>query len=170
VAEGAQGPRTDQFAAQRVWESRDGVPGRACWVVMRRNLDGSELKWYLSNAPADTPLATLGGVGAMRWPIETAFQMAKGETGLDEYEVRGWVGWHHHITLALLAGAFLLQLQQEWGEKAAPDHAAAAEPGGPGTAAAADVDLARFVDLAGPHPGPQCRCHAGPRQSTPTPA
>lgn len=162
VAEGAQGPRTYQFAAQRVWESRDGIPGRAGWLVVRRNLDGSELKWYLSNAPADTPLATLGGVGAMRWPIETAFETAKGETGLDEYEVRGWGGWHHHITLALLAGAFLLQLQQEWGGKAAPDHAAPTEPGGPGVVATTDVDLDRLVDLAGPHPGPQCRRQAFP--------
>jgi hypothetical protein len=49
--------------------------------------------------------------------IETEFETAKGETGLDEYEVRRWAGWHHHLTLALLAGAFLLTMQQEWGEK-----------------------------------------------------
>ena len=50
--------------------------------------------------------------------IETEFQTAKGETGLDEYEVRSWQGWHHHIALALLAGAFLLDLQQDWGGSA----------------------------------------------------
>ena len=120
VAEGAQGPRTYLFAACRVWESRAGLPGRACWLVLRRNPDGSELKYYLSNAPADTPLLTLGQVGAKRWPIETEFQLEKNETGLDEYEVRSWWGWHHHITLAMLAGVFLLQLEQEWGEKDAP--------------------------------------------------
>ena len=54
----------------------------------------------------------------MRWCVETEFQTDKGETGLDEYEVRSWQGWHHHIVLAMLAGAFLLRLQQEWGEKA----------------------------------------------------
>jgi SRSO17 transposase len=125
VAEGAQGPRTYQFMSRRVWESRDDVPGRACWLVLRRNLDGSELKYYLSNAPADTPLRRLAEVGAMRWPIETEFQTEKGETGLDEYEVRSWQSWHHHVTLALLAGTFLLSLQQNWGEKHAPDYPAA---------------------------------------------
>src|SRR5436305_5581065 len=128
VAEGAQGPRTYQFAARRVWESRDGLPGRACWLVLRRNLDGSEPRYYLSNAPADTPLRTLAQVAAARWVIETEIQTAKGETGLDEYEVRRWAGWHHHITLAMLAGAFLLTLQQDWwGEKDAPAHAHASQ-------------------------------------------
>jgi SRSO17 transposase len=114
VAEGAQGPRTHRFAALRVRESRDGVPGRACWLVLRRDLDGSEPKFYLSNAPEDTPLAALARVGATRWTVETEFQLTKGQVGLDEYEVRSWPGWHHHITLCLLANAFLLSLQRDW--------------------------------------------------------
>jgi SRSO17 transposase len=113
VAEGAQGPRTYQFVALRVWESRDGLPGRACWLLLRRNLDGTEPRYYLSTAPADTPLLNLAQVAAARWVIETDFETAKGETGLDEYEVRRWAGWHHHLTLALLAGVFLLTMQQE---------------------------------------------------------
>lgn len=119
VAEGAQGPRTHRFAALRVRESRDGVPGRACWLVLRRNLDGTEPKYSLSNAPEDIPLATLARVGATRWTVETEFQTSKGQVGLDEYEVRSWPGWHHHVTLCLLANAFLLSLQQEWGGKGA---------------------------------------------------
>ena len=142
VAEGAQGPRIHQFAALRVWESRDGLPGRACWLVLRRDLDGSEAKYYLSNAPADTPLLRLAQVGAMRWPIETEFQTEKGETGLDEYEVRTWLGWQHHITMALLAGAFLLSLQLDWGGKAAPDHPPAAHASLAATATAAHMDEA----------------------------
>jgi len=120
VADGAQGPRTHRFAALRVRESRDGVPGRACWLVLRRDLDGSEPKFYLSNAPEDAPLAALARVGATRWTVETEFQTSKGLVGLDEYEVRSWPGWHHHITLCLLANAFLLSLQRDWtgvGEK-----------------------------------------------------
>ncbi len=139
VAEGAQGPRTYQFAAQRVWESRAGLPGRECWLMWRRNVDGSELKYYLSNAPAGTPLLRLAQVGAQRWPIETEFQTDKGETGLDEYEVRSWQGWQHHITMALLAGAFLLSLQQEWGEKDAPGDPAADHPCAAATATPAPV-------------------------------
>ena len=50
--------------------------------------------------------------------------------GLDEYETRTWAGWHHHVALCLLAGAFLLSLQQAWGEKDAPDHPSAGLPGG----------------------------------------
>jgi SRSO17 transposase len=155
VAEGAQGPRIHQFAALRVWESRDGLPGRACWLVLRRDLDGSEAKYYLSNAPADIPLLRLAQVGAMRWPIETEFQTEKGETGLDEYEVRTWLGWHHHVTMALLAGAFLLDLQLDWGEKAAPDHPAADHAGPAATAAAAHLDARPIAGLADGHPAPQ---------------
>jgi hypothetical protein len=140
VAEGAQGPRSHQFAALRIWESRDGLPGRACWLVLRRDLDGSAAKYYLSNAPAATPLLRLAQVGALRWPVETEFQTEKGETGLDEYEVRTWLGWQHHITMALLAGAFLLSLQQDWGEKAAPDHPTAAHAGLAAIATAAHMD------------------------------
>ena len=114
VAQGAQGPRVHRFAALRVWESRDGVPGRACWLVLRRNLDGSEPKYYLSNAPEETPLAELARVGAARWTVETEFQHGKGLAGLDEYEVRSWPGWHHHMALCLLANAFLLSLQRRW--------------------------------------------------------
>jgi len=151
VAEGAQGPRTYLFAARRVWESREKLPGRECWLVLRRNPDGSEPKYYLSNAPADTPLLTLAQVGAKRWPIETEFQMEKNETGLDEYEVRSWQGWHHHITMALLAGIFLLSLQQEWGEKDAPSDPAANQPCAARTAPTANLDSPGVVALACRH-------------------
>jgi SRSO17 transposase len=148
VAEGAQGPRRYQFVGQRGWESRAGLPGRESWLIARRNLDGSDLKFYLSNAPAEAPLPTLAQVGAQRWPIETEFQTEKGETGLDEYEVRGWAGWHHHITLALLAGAFLLTVQQDWGGKSARPDAAAGEPRVAGTAPPADLDRRRPLAVA----------------------
>jgi SRSO17 transposase len=151
VAEGAQGPRTYQFVAQRVWESRGGLPGRACWLVLRRNLDGSELKFYLSNASADTPLLILGRVGAARWPIETEFQTEKGETGLDEYEVRSWAGWHHHMILALVAGAFLLTIQQDWGGKSARSDAAPSQSRAARDPTAADLDAHRLAGLARRH-------------------
>jgi len=155
VAEGAQGPRQYQFAALRVWESREGLPGRACWLFFRRNLDGSELKPYLSNAPEDIPLLILARVSAMRWPVETEFQLEKGETGLDEYEVRSWQGWHHHITMALLAGAFLLSLQQEWGEKDAPNHAPATHTRLARIAAPTHLDARRVVAMAARDAVPQ---------------
>jgi SRSO17 transposase len=166
VATGAQGPRRYQFAAQRGWESRAGLPGRACWLVLRRNLDGREPKYYLSNAPADVPRATLGRVGAWRWPIETLFQTEKGETGLDEYEVRGWRGWHHHITLALLAGAFLLTLRQDWGEKDARHHYPPGQPGAARGAAASHLDGRRAPRLVARHPPAQHPCRPFPCQTS----
>ncbi len=148
VGDGAQGPRTYQFAVLRVWECHDGIPGRECWLVLRRNLDGSELKYMLSNAPATTCAQTLGRVGATRWSVETDIQTHKEEIGLDEYEVRSWQGWHHHITLSLLAGAFLVQVHQEWGEKDAAAHAATGQPGAARTVAQASVERRGVVALA----------------------
>ena len=139
VAEGSQGPRSYMFSAQRVRVTRRRKPGEMVWAVYRRNLDGSEPRYYLSNAPEDTPLETLAYVGGSRWRIETEFETEKSDVGLDEYETRTWAGWHHHVALCLLGGAFLLSLQQAWGGKDAPDHEAAGLPGGAGIAAQGTV-------------------------------
>ena len=147
VAEGTQGPRSYRFSAQRVRPTSRRKPGEIHWAIYRRNLDGSEPRYYLSNAPEDTPLETLAHVGGSRWRIETEFETEKSDVGLDEYEtrtpyqVRGrlWAGWHHHVALCLLGGAFLLSLQQAWGENDAPDHEAAGLPGGARDAAPGTV-------------------------------
>ena len=130
VAQGSQGPRTYRFSARRVRATSKRKPGEAHWAVYRRNLDSSEPRYYLSNGPEDTTLDTLAYVGGSRWYIETEFETEKGDVGLDEYETRSWAGWHHHIAMCLLGGAFLLSLQQDWGEKDAPDHEAAGVPCG----------------------------------------
>ena len=117
VAEGSQGPRSYRFSAQRVRPTSRRKPGEIHWAVYRRNLDGSEPRYYLSNAPEDTPLETLAYVGGSRWRIETEFETEQSDVGLDEYETRTWAGWNHHVALCLLGGAFLLSLQQDWGKK-----------------------------------------------------
>ena len=124
VAQGSQGPRTYSFSAQRVRPTSKRKPGEIHWAVYRRNLDGSEPRYYLSNAPEDTPLEKLAYVSGSRWRIETEFETEKSGVGLDEYETRTWAGWHHHVALCLLGGAFLLSLQQDWGGKDAADHPA----------------------------------------------
>ena len=139
VAEGSQGPRSYLFSAQMVRPTSRRKPGEIHWAIYRRNLDGSEPRYYLSNAPEDTPVETLAYVGGSRWRIETEFETEKSDVGLDEYETRTWTGWHHHVALCLLAGAFLLSLQQAWGKKDAPDHEAAGLPGGAGNAAQGTV-------------------------------
>lgn len=170
VAEGAQGPRRYQFVAQRVWECRDEVPGRESWLLLRRNLDGSELKYYLSNAPVPTPLRTLGRVGALRWAIETEVEQGKGYAGVDEYEVRSWAGWEHHTTLALRAGAFLLSLEQDWGEKDARPDAGASQPAVAGTTATPALESGGAVGMVGDNPGAQRRGQMLARQTPRTAA
>ena len=131
VAEGSQGPRSYQFSAQRVRATRRRKPGEIHWGIYRRNLDGSEPRYYLSNAPEDTPLETLAYVGGSRWRIETEFETEKSDVGLDECETQTWPGWRHHVALCLLAGAFLLSLQQDWGGRC---------PGSPGPKACPRVN------------------------------
>jgi SRSO17 transposase len=77
------------------------------WLLVRRSRADGELAFYACFAPAGTSLVGLVRVAGVRWAIEESFQTAKGEVGLDHYEVRRWPGWYRHITLALLAHAFL---------------------------------------------------------------
>ena len=107
-------PRTYRCSAERARATSQRRPGAEGWVLYRQNLDGSEPRYCLSNAPAETPLETLAGVGGSRWHIETACETSKSDVGMDEYETRTWPGWHHHIAMGLLASAFLLSLQQAW--------------------------------------------------------
>ena len=117
LAEGSQGPHDYEFSARRVRPTSRRKPGNIHWAIYRRNLDGSEPRYNLSNAPEDTPLETLAYVGGSRWRIETEFETERSEEGLDDYETRTWAGWHHYVALCLLEGAFLLSLQQAWGKK-----------------------------------------------------
>lgn len=121
LLEGSKGPLVADFAALRAVAVRDRLPAGEVWVLLRRKVDGAanvpELKYYLSNAPADTPLQTLVWLSGMRWPIETCFAECKGELGLDHYELRFWPGWHHHMTLVFLAHHFLVQLQHKFDQR-----------------------------------------------------
>ena len=82
-------------------------------LLIRRSLgEKQELAFYLTSAPPGTTLADLVRVAGPRWTIEECFEAAKGEVGLDQYEVRSWTGWHRHITLAMLALAYLTVLRK----------------------------------------------------------
>jgi SRSO17 transposase len=110
IKEGSKGPIVADMAALRLIAMREGLPGPEVWLVLRRNLGTGELKSYLSNAPADTALATLVRLSGMRWPIETCFEDGKQYVGMGDYEVRGWRGWQHHMTLCILAHFFLVRV------------------------------------------------------------
>jgi SRSO17 transposase len=125
VAEGSQGPRVYEYAEVWVWFSEEGLPGPKERLLVRRSIaQEPELKYHRSNAPAEVPLEKLAAVRGTRWTVEEDIQSGKGECGLDEYETRGWVGWHHHTALSLLALAFLVLQKQRLGEKRGPDDGA----------------------------------------------
>jgi SRSO17 transposase len=125
VAEGSQGPRVYEYAEVWGWFSEEGLPGPRERLLARRSLGQEpELKYHRSGAPAEVPLLKLAQVRALRWTIEEGIKSAKGECGLDEYETRGWVGWHHHTTLSLLALAFLVLQRVRLGGKRATDERA----------------------------------------------
>ena len=116
IKEGSKGPIICDFACLRVTVVRDGLPGDTVWLVLRRNVDDpTEVKFYLSNAPATTPLTTLVRMSGVRWAIESSFAESKGEVGLDHYETRSWLGWHHHMVLVMLAHHFLVRLRVQLG-------------------------------------------------------
>ena len=79
---------------------------------------------YIAYAPATTPLTEMVRVAGMRWTVEESLQTAKGEVGLDHYEVRRWTGWYRHITLAMWAQAFLAVVRAETGTEVTPQKGA----------------------------------------------
>jgi SRSO17 transposase len=133
VAEGSQGPRVYEYAEVWAWFSEEGLPGPRERLLVRRSLGQEpELKHHRSNAPAEVPLLKLAQVRATRWTIEEDIKSGKGQCGLDEYETRGWSGWHHHTALSMLALASLvLQRSRLGGKRAGDDGARGPRPAGP---------------------------------------
>ncbi len=110
AGDGAKGPRLYDWA---YLPCRGAAPGWRMGLLVRRSAaKPDELAYYLAHAPEQTTLAQLVRVAGTRWTIESCFEAAKGEVGLDEYEVRSWTGWHRHVTLAMLAHAYLAVLRK----------------------------------------------------------
>ncbi len=144
MLEGAKGPLVADFVAFRALAVRDKLPGPEVWVLLRYKVIGPDdqpkVKFYLSNAPADTPLEELVRVCGMRWPIESSFEEGKGELGMGEYELRFWAGWHHHMTLVILAHHFLARLQRRLSQR---EGGAKAGGQAPGNSSASGPDRSR---------------------------
>jgi hypothetical protein len=78
--------------------------GYGRWLPIRRSVTGpTEVAYFACGGPPATTLRQLVPVAGVRWATEDLFEMGKGECGLDGYEVRGWTGWHRHVTLSLWA-------------------------------------------------------------------
>jgi len=104
--QGAKGPRLYDWALLRTNSPEPDEYAR--WLLIRRSVcDPSEVGYFACGGPPGTGLSELVRVAGARWAIEDLFELAKGDCGLDEYEVRGWVGWHRHVTLGLFALAVL---------------------------------------------------------------
>jgi SRSO17 transposase len=118
VREGAVGPLVFEFAAVRCWSMRHRKPGPPAWLLIRRSLEEApEVKYYISNAEAETPLGTLALVACTRHRVEDFFEDGKSYLGMAQYETRSWTGWHHHMTLVALAHLFVTLARQRLKKK-----------------------------------------------------
>jgi SRSO17 transposase len=117
LRQGERGPIEVQAFSTRVETKRDGAPPRKEILLVVQSLFGDKTWYYL--APKNAPLKTkkLVWVASHRHDIEQLFQAAKGEAGLDHYEVRSWVGWHHHVALSMVALWFLTIERRRLGKK-----------------------------------------------------
>jgi len=105
AGDGAKGPRVYHWARAAIRPLEDSA---SYWLLVRRSLtDPTDRAYYLCYGPEHTPLRELVRVAGARWAIEETFQTAKGQVGLDQYQVRRYDSWYRHITLAMLAHAFL---------------------------------------------------------------
>src|SRR5262245_12838545 len=106
AGEGSQGPRHYDWACLALPYAT--AAGKAHWLLARRSRsDPTKLAYYRAYGPTDSPVTEMVRVAGRRWTIEEGFEQAKGEVGLDQYEVRRYDAWYRYITLALLAHAAL---------------------------------------------------------------
>jgi SRSO17 transposase len=118
LGQGAKGPLAFEFAAIRVWAVRHGEAGPPIWLLVRRSLEPvPEVKYYVSNADASTPLEVLARVACTRHKVEDFFEDAKSYLGMAQYETRSYVGWHHHMSLVAMAHLFITLTRRVLGKK-----------------------------------------------------
>ena len=127
VSEGTKGPIEYEFTKRRVILSRDGLPYKTVWLVIKRTIEEiPRYSYYISNAPISTRLKTFVWLSGIRWAIEQCFEETKTELGMNQYEVRKYPGWNHHILTCMLAHFFLWHLKIRLGKKSTCHYAVAA--------------------------------------------
>jgi SRSO17 transposase len=103
----------------RVYPREDKeLPGKKCWLLIRVNRESGDVKYQLSNASRKASKDRLAEMSGSRYWIERTFEDGKGIAGLADYQVRSWMGWHHHITMTILAMLYLMDLSIDLGKKA----------------------------------------------------
>ena len=127
VSEGTKGPIVYEFTRRKVILSSDGLPKKTVWLLVRRTIaDKPEYSYFISNASSSARLKTLVWLSGLRWAIEQCFEETKTELGMDHYEVRKYMGWHHHILTCMMAHFFLWHLKIRMGKKSTVYYAVAA--------------------------------------------
>jgi SRSO17 transposase len=115
VGKGTKGERYYEW--YRIKINSDCVDGWNRWLVIRRTIKNTEeLAFYIGFSSDESTLEMMAKAAGSRWTIEECFEMAKGEVGLDQYEVRSWTGWYRHITLSMFALSYLVKLRTRFNQ------------------------------------------------------
>ena len=123
IKDSTLGPVVWEAKAAQIYLKRDGLPTWPHWLIVARNLlDTDEVKYFVSNAPAGTPLERLLMVAFQRYHVERCFEEEKGELGMDHFEVRNYTSLKRHLLVTAVSHLFLVKVHQKWrGEKPTPD-------------------------------------------------
>lgn len=118
VSEGTKGPIEYEFTKRRITLSKNGLPWKNVWLVVKRTIEETPIhSYYISNASSSVRLKTFVWLSGVRWAIEQGFEETKTELGMDQYEVRKYRGWNHHILISMLTHFFLWHLKLRLGKK-----------------------------------------------------
>lgn len=118
VSEGTKGPIEYEFTKRRVVLAKNELPTKEVWLTMKRTLGPNPTySFYISNAPLSADLNLFVWLSGVRWPIEQCFEEGKSELGMDQYEVRKYLGWNHHMLISMLSHFFLWHLKIKLGKK-----------------------------------------------------
>jgi len=112
IRDGTKKKITSLYHRKKIWIWNQNQQERNpldCYLLLRKSLDGSDLKYCVTNAPADTPLEELAYAQGQRFYIEQEFKEGKNQVGMGDYQVRGWDGFHHHIACSMLALNFIME-------------------------------------------------------------
>jgi len=113
IKNGETGPIVREVKADMFFMRRNGLPTRAHWLIVTRDVHRGELKFFVSNASPSVPLEWLLYVAYSRWPIEQCFREEKDELGFDHFEVRGWQSIHRHMYLSQVSHLFVNKMRQQ---------------------------------------------------------
>jgi len=150
VKDSTLGPVVWEAKTAHLYLKRDGLPTWPHWLIVARNLlDPNEVKYFVSNAPAGTPLEVMLHVAFQRYHVERCFEEEKGELGMDHFEVRNYRSLKRHLILTAVSHLFLAKVREKWrGEKSGPD-GLPTPPGGRRAGAFAVADRPGAHELPG---------------------